>query len=67
MAFVNFVENRSRRVSLGFMELCDYYERKTMSLKNPVTIAEILRYSFPEDKAQELIEHINTRTVKFMQ
>jgi len=66
MAFVNFVENRSRRVSLGFMELCDYHERKTMSLKNPVTISEILRYSFPDDKAQELIEHVNTRTVKFM-
>jgi hypothetical protein len=65
MAFVNFVENRSRRITIGFNHAHNYAKRNTMFLGNSVSLREIIQYSYSGKNAEEVIEYVTKRTFKF--
>ena len=65
MAFVNFVENKSRRICLGFNHHYDYAKRNTMALGNSVSLREILEYSYTPEQCKELTQYITKRIEKF--
>lgn len=65
MAFVNFVENRGRRISIGFNHAYNYAKRNTMFLGNSVSLREIIQYSYSGKNAEEVIEYVTARTFKF--
>lgn len=65
MAIVNFVENKGRRITIGFKHAYNYAKRNDMVLGNAVSIREIIEYSFSGDNANEIIEYVKARTEKF--
>jgi hypothetical protein len=66
MAFVNFVENKSRRIHLGLQHYYDYKKRNTMVLGNSVSLREVIEYSYSTDQAAEIINYVKLRTDIFL-
>lgn len=66
MAFVNFVENKSRRINIGLQHYYEYQKRNTMVLGNSVSLREVIEYSYSPEQATEIINYVKLRTDKFL-
>lgn len=65
MAMVNFIENRPRRIMLGFKSAAGYHNGTSMVDSNSVSLEEVIRYTYNKEQSKDLIEYINKRKQKF--
>jgi hypothetical protein len=67
MAFVKFTEDRGRRIIKGFQDFKSFEDGKSLSSGSQVTLNEIIKYSYPEKMADELIKYSATRSEEILQ